>query len=348
MNAREHLHEFIDTLPDSELEPAARFLEFLRFRLGDPVLRALERAPLDDEPITAEDAQALEEAFSDRDHGWVLFISYTLADQPWAEWIAWQVEESGYKAILQAWHFGPGSNFVQEMHRALQDADRVIAVISLAYEKSAFGAAEWEAVFSHDPTGEARKLIPVRVEDYKPAGLLAPIVYIDLADIEEEDAARERLLEGLRGPGKPKHAPSFPRSRPKPLFPGGGLGERPRPAYWNDGLFGQAPETVVVSRFKREYTGEPINMSLKNADLVETLRAFASISGLNFVIQPGVSGSVTLELKSVPWDQAMVLILKVNNMGMTIEGNIVRIAPVEQLLAEERRERKIATVRRRD
>jgi len=69
MTAREHLYELVEALPESEIEPAARFLEFLRFRLDDPVLRALERAPLDDEPLTDEDAQALEEALADRDHG---------------------------------------------------------------------------------------------------------------------------------------------------------------------------------------------------------------------------------------------------------------------------------------
>ena len=105
--------------------------------------------------------------------------------------------------------------------------------------------------------------------------------------------------------------------------------------------------SVVITRENKEYNGEPINMSLKNADLVETLRSFASISGLNFVIQPGVSGSVTVELKGVPWDQAMEQILKINNLGMAIDGTIVRIAPVEQLRNEARREAELALARRR-
>ncbi|MEE8523317.1 MAG: AMIN domain-containing protein, partial [Thermoanaerobaculia bacterium] len=66
---------------------------------------------------------------------------------------------------------------------------------------------------------------------------------------------------------------------------------------------------LVVSRREPEYVGEPIDMSLRQADLVETLRSFASISDLNFVIQPGVAGTVTVELKGVPWDQAMMQIL---------------------------------------
>ncbi|MEL7061140.1 MAG: AMIN domain-containing protein, partial [Acidobacteriota bacterium] len=84
---------------------------------------------------------------------------------------------------------------------------------------------------------------------------------------------------------------------------------------------------LVVNREDREYVGEPITMTLRDADLVETLRSFAKISDLNFVIQPGVRGSVTVELNSVPWDQALEQILKINNLGMDIDGTIVRIAP---------------------
>lgn len=106
-------------------------------------------------------------------------------------------------------------------------------------------------------------------------------------------------------------------------------------------------DAVFVNRREREYVGEPINMSLKNADLVETLRTFAAISGLNFVIQPGVGGAVTVELKGVPWDQAMEQILRINNLGMEIDNSIVRIAPQEMLRAEAQAEAEIARQRAR-
>lgn len=104
---------------------------------------------------------------------------------------------------------------------------------------------------------------------------------------------------------------------------------------------------LVVSRQEREYVGEPIAMSLKNADLVETLRSFAKISDLNFVIQPGVRGTVTVELKGVPWDQAMEQILKINNLGMDIDGTIVRIAPTSQLRQEAEEERRLRQARQK-
>ena len=102
--------------------------------------------------------------------------------------------------------------------------------------------------------------------------------------------------------------------------------------------------TLVISKKEEQYYGEPIDMSLRKADLVETLRSFATISDLNFVIQPGVGGSVTVELKGVPWDQAMHQILKINNLGMDIDGTIVRIAPLSQLRAEAEEQRRLRQV----
>lgn len=82
------------------------------------------------------------------------------------------------------------------------------------------------------------------------------------------------------------------------------------------------------------YRGEPISLTLKDADIKDVLRSFAQISNLNIVVQPGVHATVTVELEGVPWDQALDEILKINNLGMELDGNILRIAPVAQLRAE--------------
>lgn len=82
------------------------------------------------------------------------------------------------------------------------------------------------------------------------------------------------------------------------------------------------------------YRGEPITLRLKDADIRDLLRSFSEFSGLNFVIQPGVRGTVTVELADVPWDQALDLILKTNDLGYDLEGNILRIAPLSKLREE--------------
>jgi TIR domain len=58
------------------------------------------------------------------------FVSYTGADTAWAEWIAWQLKEAGYRVTIQAWHFRPGMNFVAKMRQALDGCQRTVAVIS--------------------------------------------------------------------------------------------------------------------------------------------------------------------------------------------------------------------------
>ena len=78
---------------------------------------------------------------------------------------------------------------------------------------------------------------------------------------------------------------------------------------------------------QKEYFGELIDLSFKDADLLEVLRSFAEIGRFNLILQPGVSGTVTVELKQVPWDQALEAILKINNLGMEITRGRVDVAP---------------------
>jgi TIR domain len=106
-----------------------------------------------------------------------------------------QLEAAGYTTVLQAWDFRPGSAFLHEMQQATSSAGRTIAVLSPAYFGSRFSGAEWRAVFAKDPTGERGLLVPVRVQECQPPGLLASRVYIDLVEVGEEEA-RRRLLSG--------------------------------------------------------------------------------------------------------------------------------------------------------
>ncbi len=94
---------------------------------------------------------------------------------------------------------------------------------------------------------------------------------------------------------------------------------------------------------EQKYVGEPISLSLKDADLVEVLRSFADLGGFNLIIQPGVKGSVTVELKDVPWDQALAAILKIHGLGMEITGPRLDIG-TPRVLAEKRAARAAAMV----
>jgi len=83
-----------------------------------------------------------------------------------------------------------------------------------------------------------------------------------------------------------------------------------------------------------KYTGEPISVNLKDVDLKDFFRLIHEISGLNVVLDPNVRGTLTIVLDDVPWDQALDIVLKNNDLARELEGNVLRIATVETLKHE--------------
>lgn len=111
------------------------------------------------------------------------------------------------------------------------------------------------------------------------------------------------------------------------------------------GLPVQSFEAKAVGDTERVYVGEPIDLKVTNADVTDVLRSFAAISGLNVVVQPGVTGTVTAELENVPWDQALEQILKINNLDYELDGNVMRIAPTEVLRKEAQEKQQLAAAK---
>jgi type IV pilus assembly protein PilQ len=94
-------------------------------------------------------------------------------------------------------------------------------------------------------------------------------------------------------------------------------------------------EARTLGATDKQYTGEPITLNLKDADIKDTLQRFSELTQLNIVLDPDVRGTVTVSLQEIPWDQALELILKINQLGYVLEGNVMRIASSQKLLAEE-------------
>jgi type IV pilus assembly protein PilQ len=87
---------------------------------------------------------------------------------------------------------------------------------------------------------------------------------------------------------------------------------------------------------KKKYIGEKIALDFYKTDIKNVFRILREVSGKNFAIDKDVNGSVTLTLdKPVPWDQVMDLVLKMNQLGMIYEQDIIRIATLETLRKEE-------------
>jgi type IV pilus secretin PilQ/predicted competence protein len=83
-----------------------------------------------------------------------------------------------------------------------------------------------------------------------------------------------------------------------------------------------------------KYTGEPISVNLKDVDLKDFFRLIHEISGLNVVLDPNVHGNLTIVLDDVPWDQALDIVLKNNDLSRQLEGNVLRVATIETLKHE--------------
>jgi len=83
-----------------------------------------------------------------------------------------------------------------------------------------------------------------------------------------------------------------------------------------------------------KYTGEPISVNLKDVDLKDFFRLIHEISGLNVVLDPTVKGTLTIVLDDVPWDQALDIVLKNNDLARQLDGNVLRVATVETLRHE--------------
>ncbi|NYE63533.1 type IV pilus assembly protein PilQ [Duganella sp. 1224] len=86
------------------------------------------------------------------------------------------------------------------------------------------------------------------------------------------------------------------------------------------------------------YRGEKLSFNFQNVEVRAALQAIADISGLNIITSDSVAGNLTLRLKEVPWDQALDVILQAKGLDMRKNGNVLWIAPKEELLTKEKLE----------
>ena len=83
------------------------------------------------------------------------------------------------------------------------------------------------------------------------------------------------------------------------------------------------------------YAGKPISLDFQDVPVRQVLQIIAQVNGFNLVTTDTVNGNVTISLSGVPWDQALDMILKIRGLDKRLEGNILLIAPTEELTARE-------------
>ncbi len=83
------------------------------------------------------------------------------------------------------------------------------------------------------------------------------------------------------------------------------------------------------------FRGAPVTLDFRDADLRDVLRMLSEVSGLDFVLQPGVAGRVSLRLTETPWDQALEVILRSRGLDYLLEGGVLRVGSLADLVEEQ-------------
>lgn len=97
-----------------------------------------------------------------------------------------------------------------------------------------------------------------------------------------------------------------------------------------------SPSTTSLSA--AAWDGDPVSLKLVDVSLVDFFRAISELSGLNVLIDPDVTGTITINVEQVPWDQLFEAVLRSHGLTRTIEGNLVRISTKGKLRTEEEAE----------
>ncbi len=97
-------------------------------------------------------------------------------------------------------------------------------------------------------------------------------------------------------------------------------------------------EKEQLEREKIVYSGDRLSLNFQDIEVRAVLQLLADFTGLNLIASDTVSGSITLRLKDVPWDQALDIILKTKGLSMRQTGNVIMVAPTQEIAAQEKLE----------
>ncbi len=98
------------------------------------------------------------------------------------------------------------------------------------------------------------------------------------------------------------------------------------------------PKETIAKKKRKEYVGERLSLNFQNIEVRAVLQLIADFTGINMVTSDAVTGNVTLRLKNVPWDQALDIILKTKGLDKRQKGNVMLVAPIADLAAQEKLE----------
>jgi len=238
---------------------------------------------------------------------------------------------------------GPDGSFVLDIHDAVvahrQAAPAAKSVAASVAPKLVLASAPLASAPATPTTATAVAPIPVPAENaQKPADFAFIEPKYSVKDAKADDKAVQPAAKAQEAAGRfaDKTAAELIATSANAALgqtAGNGNGQGIQPAV------NLAAEQKVQMEQKpavngAKYTGEPISVNLKDVDLKDFFRLIHEISGLNVVLDPMVHGNLTIVLDDVPWDQALDIVLKNNELSRQLDGNVLRIATVDTLRKE--------------
>jgi type IV pilus assembly protein PilQ len=247
---------------------------------------------------------------------------------------------------------GIDSAFVKQVRVALNSRQPLVTRVVMEIAPS--------ATYHVERTGTDGRDLAVVFEGPKPGSaiLVAPPTPSDGAQPADADKDEDTLslaqaianaasitpADPIAAIAAPSAKPAAPRAAPaaaRQVTPPAARAQQPTAPPAQPPAAPQTFSSDVPGTGQKQYTGHPINFDFEDADLRAVLRVFSAESGLNMIIDPQVQGRVNVLLNDVPWDQALDQILRSNKLGYTVEGNIIRIAPLAVLADEQAAQQKL-------
>ncbi len=272
-------------------------------------------------------------------------------------------EDQPRRLVLDFPNVSPGSTspmkvdgvFVKQVRVALNSRDPLLTRVVMEISPT--------ATYHVERTGTDGRDLAVVFEGQKAGGaiMVAPPTPADSAKPEKDEADVLTLAQAIANgaqlePKDPLAAllpNAAPAAAPAPSPSAAFAGARPQapvvPPSVTQGAQPAAPVTAgqpsstqqVPGTAAKQYTGQPVSFDFEDSDLRVVLRLFSQISGLNMIIDPQVQGRVNVVLTDVPWDQALEQILRSNKLGYSVDGSIMRIAPLSVLADEQSQTQKL-------
>lgn len=189
------------------------------------------------------------------------------------------------------------------------------------------------------PSQLAVRLVDERTDAGTPAGRL---ITVDASAVRHSASRKEQDQEttvprSLSGDRLPNQGVAVPAALHNAVT---GRPDQPRLAQMAPDEKTPAQTEPTEELGQRRYVGRRISMDFQQADISNILRLIAEVSGFNIVVGENVKSKVTMKLVGVPWDQALDMLLKMNNLGMIREGNIVWIDSLSNLSRQQDEEAK--------